>query len=221
MYHYLSYISQRTLTLHVSHPLAIQVNSGATLAGILFYRGEVKSNIKEQMPINEWDFSPALSYFCSNVNENLSFSSHFRQTRARLYLAATAKYESSATKMQDLYMVACAEERNSTHITKRGFKPTHYRERFIHDLQKSPDDFEIFTQNRYKGILKDMHKLIDGWKAVQTDFDPSNARHRKLAQIGPDLVAFFETELRCGGDKPAGIPGVSPSDTISLDVTKY
>lgn len=54
-------------------------------------------------------FESAFSYFASNSNEDLSFSSHFRQTRARLYLSAYAKFEGTATKVQELYMLACAE----------------------------------------------------------------------------------------------------------------
>jgi hypothetical protein len=197
------------------------VNSGATLAGALFYRGEVKDNIANHLPINEWSFETALAYFCTNVNENLSFSSYFRQTRARLYLCAKAKFENKASKVQEMYMLACAEENNNARIKSRGFKPTHYRERFIHDLQKAPDDFEVFPRNRNDGILKEMQRMMDGWRSLGDDYDPNNTRHQQLSVIGSDLVEFFCKSVPNGGPKPSNIPGVSSTDVIQLDVTKY
>ncbi|KAI4702464.1 hypothetical protein J4E81_002828 [Alternaria sp. BMP 2799] len=203
------------------HPLAMQVNMGATLAGVLFRRGEVKYNIKNRVPMGQWGFETALAYFCSNSNDNISFSSYFRQTRARLYLAAYAKYENRATNVQKVYMLACAEENGNKRIQDRGFKPTHYRERFIHELLQSPKDFDICTQNRNKAILKDMRQLVESWKSIEANFDPNNVRHQKLAEIGPALIEFFEAEHMVKDDKPDSIPGVSPTSVIELDVTKY
>jgi hypothetical protein len=124
-----------------------------------------------------------LAYFCSNSNENISFSRYFSQTRTRLYLAAYANYGNKTTSVHNLYMLACVEENHHQRIRDCGFKPTHYRERFIHEPLK----------NRNKGTLKDMRKLVDFWKIVEADFDPNSARHWKLAEIGPALVEFFKT----------------------------
>jgi hypothetical protein len=90
-------------------------------------------------------------------------------------------------------MLACAEENHHQRIRDCGFKPTHYRERFIHEPLKTLREFEICTQNRSKGILKDMRKLVDFWKIVEADFDPDSARHWKFAEIGPALVESIET----------------------------
>lgn len=116
---------------------------GVTLAGVLFRRGEIKPNIKNDVPISQWDFGTALAYFCNNSKENISFSSHFRQTRTRLCLAAYVNYENKATSVQNLYMLACVEENHHQRIRDCGFKPTHYRENFIHEPLKNPHEFEI------------------------------------------------------------------------------
>jgi hypothetical protein len=171
--------------------------------------------------MNEWSFESALSYFASNTNECLSFSGHFRQSRARLYLCALAKFEGRANKVEDMYMLACAEQNGNARIKNRGFKPTHYRERFIHEVQKTPDDFKIFSRTRNDGILKDMHRLLDQWKAVDLLFAPSDVRSQQVKAIGADLIEFFETPEPTRGSKSKNIPGIDPQDVIELDVTKY
>ncbi|CAA9962487.1 hypothetical protein PTMSG1_05861 [Pyrenophora teres f. maculata] len=125
---------------------------GATLAGVLYYHGEIRSNIRNKIPLQDWDFEAVLAYFCSNSNDNMSFSGQCMHTRARLYISVCAEYNKTATKVQHAYMMACAEENRAPNILMRNMKPTYYRELFIKALQKSLGDFDIYSQTRSRGI---------------------------------------------------------------------
>jgi hypothetical protein len=101
----------------------------------------------------------------------MSFSPYFHETRARLFIALQAKFNGAATKVQDTYMQACAEENNHPEIVSKGEHPTFYREEFIHALQEQPEDFDLFSQTRGIGILKKMRDTISSVKDLDPD-DP-------------------------------------------------
>lgn len=194
---------------------------GATLAGILYYSGEIKSNIENKIPIHQWSFEAILAYFSSNSNKYLSFSGYFSQTRVRLYIAARASYNGKGTKVAETYMSACAEENGNFSITSRGLKPTHHLEEFIREFQKKPNDFEIYTQTRSRGILKEQKRLIDEWLAVYSNGGLDDEKREGMVVVGPKTYGFYARNQFSVGFKPGEILGVSSTEVISLDVSKY
>ncbi|RMZ73851.1 hypothetical protein GMOD_00004649 [Pyrenophora seminiperda CCB06] len=202
-----------------SLPLPMEVNKGATIAGILYYHCEIKSNFAKQIPIQQWSFEAVLAFFCSNTNKHLSFSTFFEATRARLYLSTYASYKKKATKVQEFYVMACAEHNDNFSFTRHSLKPTFYREQFIRELQKEPKDYEICTGTRNRGLLREQKRLINEWQAAQERLDPNDEQRYFLASV--QLKEFFEGGPRNPDPKPENIPGVSSTDVIMLDVAKY
>ncbi|KAE8847240.1 hypothetical protein PTNB73_03388 [Pyrenophora teres f. teres] len=147
---------------------------GATLAGVLYYHGEIRSNIRNKIPLQDWDFEAVLAYFRSNSNDNMSFS--------------VANYNKTATKVQHAYMMACAEENRAPNILMRNMKSIYYRELFIKELQKSPGDFDIYSQTRSRGIQKEQERLFDQSEILKAEFQPNDPRLEKMIIMGLNMI---------------------------------
>jgi hypothetical protein len=196
------------------------VNRGATLGGILAFRGEIRENIAQHRHTADWSFGSLLAYFCSNNNSHMSFSPFFRETRARLFLVLQSKFSGTATKVQETYLLACAEETEHPDIMSKGEHPTFYREDFVRALQENPEDFDLFARRRCVGILTAMRRTVDSVK----DLDPSHPNFAQYTKIATSLAHFFshDPSLRPPlGTKPSAPEDIAHGDIIDLDVTKY
>jgi hypothetical protein len=196
------------------------VNRGATLGGILAYRGEVRDNIAQHRHTADWSFGSLLTYFSSNNNSHMSFSPFFRETRARLFLVLQSKISGTANKVQETYLLVCAEETKHPDIMSKVEHPTFYREDFVRALQENPEDFDLFGTTRCRGILTAMRRTVDSVK----DLDPSHpnfAQHNKIATGLAHFFSFDPSKRASLGTKPSASKDIPHSHIIDLDVTKY
>ncbi|CAN9466763.1 unnamed protein product [Alternaria alternata] len=126
------------------------VNEGATFAGILKYRGDIMIALKNDVPIQEWDEQMILAYFCSSVEDNLNFSKHHHQTRARLLANLAARLNNSDTPLQAAYTLACMEYDRHASLGPQfdPANPTKHMLRFAWHFKQHPEHFIVLNQKR-------------------------------------------------------------------------
>jgi hypothetical protein len=151
----------------------IVVPHSATFAGTLHYRGEVQELIRKGTPIHDWGKDVVLSYFVSNIDANYSFDTYFKETRVRLYDAASAVVEDKATKVQRQYLLACLEAKGYDFDS---LQPVAHRLRFIETFRKkakSTQDFMVYSMGRRNKLAermgRDLDRLAKAWDQALVD----------------------------------------------------
>ncbi|KAF2654303.1 hypothetical protein K491DRAFT_475417 [Lophiostoma macrostomum CBS 122681] len=127
---------------------AAHVERATTFVGVLELRGEAVQNLRDLIPKHEWSHNALLAYFVSNCDGQYCFIAYYRQTRLRLERAVRAIVTGKATKLQKLYLRACAEAEPASILDKGStqpeLEPTYYRERFIYEFFRAHRDYEVY-----------------------------------------------------------------------------
>ncbi|KAF2030235.1 hypothetical protein EK21DRAFT_112155 [Setomelanomma holmii] len=145
----------------------VDVDQGATLCGLLHYRGQIMQNIrkdKEQKHSNK------------DLDKNHSFSKFFKEIRARLLNNLYHRLNNSDSKLQVAYTLACMEfaqfKELEDYVDARQL--THHIRRFAKILQQHSGEYIVVSEHKNNKTRDKVKKYLttkieeSSWDDVDT-----------------------------------------------------